>query len=198
MKHLIAAIRITIVLTVLTGLIYPLLVLGLGHLLFARQANGSVAYDRQGRVVGSHLIGQPFTRPEYFHPRPSAAGSGYDAMQSGGTNLAATSRKLVSHVQQTAVSVRHENGLPPDAPLPVDAVTTSGSGLDPDISLSYAELQVPRIARARGVAEPVVRTAMATATRSRDLGFLGEPRLNVLEANLALDQAAPLPRRPGP
>ncbi|MHB2017405.1 MAG: potassium-transporting ATPase subunit KdpC [Candidatus Xenobia bacterium] len=205
MKHLVVALKMTIVLTLLTGLVYPLLMWGLAKLIFPYQAEGSLVHRADGTVAGSSLIGQSFTKPQYFHPRPSAAGNGYDPTSSGGTNLGPTSKKLLEGdhsdpknvflgVQDLAAQVRQENNLAPDAPVPVDAVTRSASGLDPDISPEYAQLQVARIARARGMAEETVQKAVEEATHGRDLGFLGEDRVNVLEANLALDRYAGGPK----
>jgi K+-transporting ATPase ATPase C chain len=194
-KQLVPAILITVVLTVLLGVAYPLAVTGLAQLLFHDQAAGSLL-RRDGRVVGSRLIGQPFAAPGYFHPRPSAAGNGYDAMASGGTNLAPTSRKrVVDQVGAAAAAARAER---PGAPVPVDLVTSSGSGLDPHLTPAAAEFQVPRVARQRGMPEEVVRQLVARHTAGRGLGVLGEPAVNVLELNLDLDATRPLPRTPAP
>jgi K+-transporting ATPase ATPase C chain len=181
-------------LTLITGGLYPAAIYGLGQFFFADGANGSLV-ARGGAVVGSRHIGQRFVRPEYFQPRPSAAGDGYDATQSGGTNLAPSNPKLIASVRQAAIAYRALNGLAPDAPVPTDAVTSSGSGLDPDISPDDAALQTARVARARGVSADLVRRLVAENTRGPDLGFLGQRRVSVLPLNLALDQAAPL-RRP--
>lgn len=178
---------LTVVLTVLTGGIYPLVMTGLSQALFHDQANGSLI-TVNGRVVGSKLIGQNFTKPQYFHPRASAAGAGYDATNSGGTNLGPTSTKLLTTTVALANGIRAEDGLPPGYVLPADAVSTSASGLDPHISPAYADLQVARVARVRGLTEDQVRSRVHTYTSSRDLGILGEPRVNVLELNLALDR----------
>jgi K+-transporting ATPase ATPase C chain len=167
-------------------------IFGIGRLAFRDQADGSLV-RRDGIVVGSRLIGQPFSRPEYFRPRPSAAGNGYDATQSSGTNLAPGNPKLVSAVAAAAAGYRKLNGLPANSPVPIEAVTSSGSGLDPDISPEDAALQVPRIAKARGVGEDLVRELISQNTEGRDLGLLGEPRVSVLALNLALDRAAPMP-----
>lgn len=181
-------------LTLLTGGLYPALIYGVGRLAFPGQAEGSLL-SREGVVVGSRLIGQPFSRPGYFQPRPSAAGNGYDATSSGGTNLGPANPKLASAVQDAAAAYRKLNGLTPDTSLPIDAVTSSGSGLDPHISPENAALQVSRIARARGVSEALVRHLVAEHTQGRDLGLIGQARVSVLELNLALDAAAPM--RPG-
>jgi len=181
-------------LTLLTGCILPLVLFALGRLLYPGQAGGSLV-TRGGSVVGSRLIGQDFSRPEYFHPRPSAAGAGYDGTSSGGSNLSPSNRQLIERVRQWAEAYRTSNGLAPDATVPMDAVTASGSGLDPNISPENAALQVPRVARARGLSEDVVRRLLAGHTRGRQLGFMGSPRVSVLELNLALDRAASLTPR---
>jgi K+-transporting ATPase ATPase C chain len=180
------AIVFTLLLCVLTGIIYPGIVTGLAQLLFPSQANGSQV--RSGdRVLGSALIGQPFSRPEYFHPRPSAAGAGYDATASGGTNKGPTDRKLADTLIAGAIAkVVHEDGAVRGR-IPADMVTASGSGLDPHISPANANLQVARVARARGISADTVRALLHRHTEGRQLGFLGEPRVNVLLLNLALD-----------
>ena len=183
--------KMMLVLTVLTGLLYPGVVTGLCQVLFPARANGSLIVAN-GNVIGSELIGQNFKRPEYFQPRPSAAGNdGYDPTASGASNLGPTSQKLADRVKDSVASFRKNN---PDytGPIPADLVTTSGSGLDPDISPASAEAQAARIAKARGVPVEQVRNLIAGHTQGRDLGFMGDPRVNVLEINLALDQAAPL------
>lgn len=190
-RQLIPGLRITLVLTVLTGLIYPGVVTVLCRTLFPAQADGSLV-TRDGRVVGSILLGQGFTRPEYFHPRPSAAGAdGYDASASTGSNLGPTSRKLMDRVKGSVERFRSENA--PDAgPLPADIVTASGSGLDPHVSPASALAQVTRVAGARKADLSRIRQLVSRLTEDRDLGFLGEPRVNVLSLNLALDKEFPI------
>ena len=188
-RNLITAVLMTLVTTVLFGLLFPLLITGLAQALFPKQANGQLV-SRNGRVVGSRLIGQSFSSPGYFHSRPSSAGAGYDAGNSGGSNLGPTNRSLVARVQGDADRLQAEN---PGAPIPMDLLTTSGSGLDPHISLEAAEFQVPRIAKERGLSQDVVREAARQHTESRQFGFLGEPRVNVLELNLTLDEISPKP-----
>lgn len=185
-KNLITAILMTIVTTVLLGIIYPLVVTGLSQVLFKDKANGQLI-ARDGKIIGSRLIGQAFSGPGYFHSRPSAAGTGYDAANSGGTNLGPTNKTLIDRVAQDAAALQAEN---PNVPVPVDMVTTSASGLDPEISVAAAEFQAPRIARERNLSVNQVRQLIASHTEGRQLGFLGEPRVNVLELNLALDQSA--------
>lgn len=184
------AILITIVMTVLTGLIYPLAITAIAQILFPHQANGSLI-AQNGRVIGSHLIAQAFAKPEYFHPRLSAAGSnGYDATASGGSNLGATNPDLAKRIAKDAAAYRTENGV--TGTIPADAVTASGSGLDPDISPANALLQAPRVARARQVVESDITALIGRHTQGRQLGFLGEPRVNVLELNMDLDSKYPL------
>jgi K+-transporting ATPase ATPase C chain len=193
MNQLLPGLRITLLLTVLTGVIYPALVTGMCQLLFPARANGSLIL-KDGQVVGSRLIGQNFTRPEYFHPRPSAAGSdGYDASSSSGSNLGPTSQKLADRVREAVDQFRKAN---PEqtGPIPADLVTASASGLDPHISPAAAKAQAARVAKSRGITVPEVRTLIGTHKEGRDLGILGEPRINVLALNLALDSKFPLRR----
>jgi K+-transporting ATPase ATPase C chain len=192
-RQMATAFKMMLVLTALTGLLYPGVVTGLCQILFPARANGSLIVAN-GQVIGSELIGQNFKKPEYFQPRPSAAGNdGYDPTASGASNLGPTSQKLADRVKDSVASFRKNN---PDytGPIPADLVTSSGSGLDPDISPASAEAQAARIAKARGVSTDQVKDLIAAHTKGRDLGFLGEPRVNVLEINRALDRAAP-PRR---
>lgn len=182
-KHLITAFLMTIATTVLLGVLYPLLITALAQVLFKDKANGQLI-TRNGQAIGSRIIAQPFTSAKYFHPRPSNAGNGYDAANSGGTDYAPTNQKLIDRVQADAKSLHEEN---PAQPIPVDLVTTSASGLDPEVSPAAAEFQVPRIARERGLPESTIRDLVQKHTDQRDLGLLGEPRVNVLELNLALD-----------
>jgi K+-transporting ATPase ATPase C chain len=209
-KQLLISIRITVVLLLLVSGVYPLVVWGLSQVAFRHQANGSLVTDASGKVVGSALLAQGFTKPEYFHPRPSAAGNGYDPTSSGGTNLGPTSDKLINGVHKPdiakgkpdpsdfdgvkdlAAAYRTENGLPAGTPVPVDAVTRSASGLDPHISPANADIQTARVAKARGISEDVVKGLVAQNTQGRSLGFLGEPGVNVLTLNLALDKTAPM------
>jgi potassium-transporting ATPase KdpC subunit len=185
-RQLQAALGMLLLFTVITGIVYPLAVTGMAQALFSDRADGSYI-ERDGRVVGSSLIGQPFKSPEYFHPRPSAVT--YDGSLSSGSNLGPTSADLLAAVARRAERYREQNGLPPDAEVPVDAVTASGSGLDPDISVANARLQAPRVADVRGMDVTTVDDLITEHTAERTFGFLGEPRVNVLELNLALDDA---------
>jgi potassium-transporting ATPase KdpC subunit len=180
-----SALAVLALAVILCGL-YPLTAWVLAHGLFPGKADGSLI-ARNGAVLGSSLIGQGFSSPRYFHPRPSAAGRGYDATQSGGSNLGPLSKNRVDEVARRVAAYRAENGLPAGTPVPADAVTASGSGLDPHISVKNALLQAPRVARGRGLAEADVRKKVETCTEGRTLGILGEPRVNVLRLNLALD-----------
>ncbi|HWI58846.1 MAG TPA: K(+)-transporting ATPase subunit C [Bacillota bacterium] len=186
-----SAVLVTLVFAVVCCGVYPLVVFGISQGLFHHQANGSLIVDRSGTVRGSVLIGQPFSSDKYFHPRPSAAGKGYDASSSGGSNLGPTSQKLRDSVARTVADYRAQNGLAANAPVPADAVTASASGLDPHISPQNANLQAPRVAKARGLAVETVRTLIHHYTDKPDLGALGEPRVNVLTLNLALDRLQP-------
>jgi potassium-transporting ATPase KdpC subunit len=182
-KQFITSLLMTLVTTILLGIIYPLVITGIAQALFPGKANGQLVIQ-QGQVVGSRIIGQPFTSARYFHSRPSAAGDGYDASNSSGSNLGPTNKKLIERVNADALHLQAEN---PGNPVPVDLVTTSGSGLDPDISPAAALFQVPRIARERRLPEERVRQLMNTHVRPRQFGVFGEPSVNVLELNLDLD-----------
>jgi len=191
MKSLITAVLMTVVTAVLLGLIYPLAITGIAQVIFPEKANGQLIV-RDGQVIGSRIIGQPFSSPGYFRSRPSAAGAaGYDAGASSGSNLGPTNQKLIDRVKADVQRLQAEN---PGVPVPVDLVTTSGSGLDPHITPAAAEFQVPRVARERGVSEDELRRAVAAHTQGRQFGFLGEPTVNVLELNLELDRRRPLSR----
>jgi potassium-transporting ATPase KdpC subunit len=189
LSELRSAVMVTVALAVVCCGLYPLVVFGLGQLVFPKQANGSLLLDAGGHVVGSRLIGQQFTADKFFHSRPSAAGSGYDAISSGGSNLGPTSQKLRDSIAQNLADYRTQNGLAANAVVPADAVTASASGLDPQISPENAALQAPRVAKARGLALGQVRALIDQWTARADLGFLGDPGVNVLELNLALDAA---------
>jgi len=186
-KHLVTAFLMTVATTVLLGVVYPLVVTGLAQAFFHDKANGQIIY-RQGQAVGSRIIGQAFTGPRYFHSRPSAAGNGYDAANSNGSQLGPTNQKLIDRITADAATARSEN---PGRPVPIDLVTTSASGLDPHISPEAAEFQVVRVARERGLPEETVRDLVQKHTERRDLGLFGEPRVNVLALNLALDEFVP-------
>jgi K+-transporting ATPase ATPase C chain len=207
-RQLFPALMMLVVFTVITGLAYPLAVTGVAQGLFGDKADGSLVENTDGEVVGSSLIGQTFTEPQYFHPRPSAAGDGYDASASSGSNLGPTNDKLLigeeddpatedvdetfEGIEQRAAAYREENGLADDAEVPVDAVTASASGLDPHISVANARLQAARVADERGLSEDEVLALVDDHTTGRALGFLGEKGVNVLELNLALDEQAPV------
>ncbi|MGA2663074.1 MAG: K(+)-transporting ATPase subunit C [Verrucomicrobiota bacterium] len=191
MQKLLSEIRSAVLATLMLAAVccglYPLVVFGIGQALFHDAANGSLIRDSNGTIRGSRLIGQQFTGDKYFHSRPSSAGNGYDATSSGGSNLGPTSQKLRDSIAQNVADYRTQNGLATNAPVPADAVTASASGLDPHISPENAELQAPRVAKARGLAREKVLALVAQHTDSADLGVLGEPGVNVLELNLGLD-----------
>ncbi len=205
MKHLRPALMLTLFFVAVTGIAFPVAVWAIGSVAFPHQAHGSLIRDAHGNVVGSELLGQAFAKPEYFHPRPSAAGTGYDAANSSGTNLGPTSDKLINGVKDDpntkdvdesypgfialAKAYREENGLAPDALIPADAATRSASGLDPDISPANAAIQAARVAKARKMSIEQVRRLIDANTEGRTLLLLGEPRVNVLKLNLALDQS---------
>jgi K+-transporting ATPase ATPase C chain len=190
MKNLITAVLMTIVTTLLLGLVYPLVVTGLAQVIFPDQANGSLVKRADGTIIGSRLLGQTFSSPGYFRSRPSAAGAnGYDAGASSGSNLGPTNQKLSDRVKADVEKLQAEN---PGKPVPIDLVTTSGSGLDPHISPAAAEFQVPRVARERGISEVELGRVLAAHTEGRQFGFLGEPTVNVLELNLDLDKTMPM------
>jgi K+-transporting ATPase ATPase C chain len=193
MKNLITAVLMTIVTTILFGLIYPLVVTGLAQVIFPENANGQLLRGSDGTVIGSRLIGQPFSSPGYFRSRPSAAGaSGYDAGASSGSNLGPTNQKLIDRVKGDVEKLQTKN---PGKPVPIDLVTTSGSGLDPHITPAAAEFQVPRVARERGISEDELRRIVSAHTEGRQFGFLGETTVNVLELNLDLDRAMPMKKQ---
>jgi K+-transporting ATPase ATPase C chain len=184
------AVMATLILAVVCCGLYPLVVFGIGQALFHDKANGSLIQDSKGTIRGSRLIGQQFTGTNYFHSRPSAAGNGYDATSSGGSNLGPTSQKLRDGIAQNLADYRSQNGLATNAPVPADAVTASGSGLDPHISPENAALQIPRVAHARGMSPETIRDLIRQNTDAPDFGLLGEPGVNVLTLNLALDRLA--------
>ena len=186
--HLVTAVLMTVVTTLLLGLVYPLVITGLAQVLFHDKANGQLI-TRGSQTVGSAIIGQGFSAPGYFHSRASAAGQGYDATSSGGTSLGPTNKKLIDSVKAAVDAARKDN---PSADVPIDLVTTSASGFDPHVSPDNAMFQVPRVAQARGIAESELRQFVAGRVEGRQLGFLGEPRVNVLLLNLALDERWPL------
>jgi K+-transporting ATPase ATPase C chain len=190
-RNLMAAVLMTIVTTLLLGIIYPLAITAIAQVAFPGKANGQLI-ERDGKVIGSRIIAQGFSSPGYFRPRPSAAGTGYDAANSAGTQLGPTNKKLIDAVKANVEAARKEN---PTAPVPIDLVTTSASGFDPHISPAAADFQVPRIARERGISEADVRRLVEAHTAGRQLGFLGEPRVNVLELNIALDSQYPIKGR---
>jgi K+-transporting ATPase ATPase C chain len=190
-KQIYPAVAMTVVLTVLLGVIYPLVVTGLAQAIFPDEAAGSLI-EKNGKVIGSRLIGQPFSGEGYFHSRPSAAGHGYDGVSSGGTNLGPTSKKLIEEQVGVAAKARREEN--PGSPVPVDLVTSSASGLDPHITPAAAEFQLPRVARAREMSPDEVRRLVREHTEERQFGVLGEVRVNVLELNLALDEVRAKPK----
>jgi K+-transporting ATPase ATPase C chain len=190
-KNILISIWMTVATTILFGLVYPLIVTGLAHLLFPQQANGQLI-EKDGTVVGSAIIGQGFSSPGYFHSRPSAAGNGWDAANSAGSNLGPTNQKLLDRVKGDVAAAQADN---PGTPVPIDLVTTSASGFDPHITPASAEFQLPRVAKARGGTVDQVRALVAKHTEGRQLGFLGEPRVNVLELNLDLDRQFPVSKQ---
>lgn len=190
-KNLLISVLMTIVTTILLGIIYPLVVTGLAQVFFKDKANGQLIVQN-GQVVGSRIIGQAFTGPIYFHSRPSSAGAGYDAANSNGSQLGPTNHVLIDRVKADVAAAQAEN---PGQPVPVDLVTTSASGLDPDISPASAAFQLPRVAKERGISKEELQQLIARHTQGRQLGFLGEPRVNVLELNLELDQRFPLKKQ---
>ena len=191
LRHVVTSVLYTVVSVVMLGLIYPMVIWGIGTVLFHHQAQGSLVYDKNGKVIGSELVGQNWTKPQYFHGRPSAAGKGYDPTSTGGTNLGPTSKKLIDGTKSAIDALKKAN---PDAtgPIPMDLVTSSASGIDPDISPAGAYYQAPRVAKARGISLDNVRSLIAAHILPRQFGLLGEPRVNVFELNRALDaQGAP-------
>jgi potassium-transporting ATPase KdpC subunit len=190
-KNLLISILMTIVTTILLGIIYPLVITGLAQLFFKDKANGQLIVQN-GQVVGSRIIGQAFVGPSYFHSRPSNAGAGYDAANSNGSQLGPTNHQLIDRVKASVADAQADN---PGQPVPIDLVTASGSGLDPDITPAAAEFQLPRIAKERGATAEQLRQLIARHTEGRQFGFLGEPRVNVLELNLELDQRFPMKKQ---
>jgi potassium-transporting ATPase KdpC subunit len=190
-RHLITAVLYTIVTTIIFGVAYPYAVTAAAQLLFHNKANGELI-ETGGQILGSRLIGQPFSAPEYFHSRPSAAGNGYDASNSSGSNYAPTNKKLIDRIAGDVATLQQDH---PGENVPIDLVTASGSGLDPDITPAGAAFQVARVAQTRHVSEQAVRDLVAHHTEGRQFGFLGEPRVNVLELNLDLDRVAPIPAK---
>jgi potassium-transporting ATPase KdpC subunit len=191
LRHVVTSVLYTVVSVVVLGLIYPVVIWGIGTLLFHHQAQGSLVYDKNGKLIGSELVGQNWTKPQYFAGRPSAAGKGYDPTSTGGTNYGPTSKKLIDATKSTIAALKKAN---PDAtgPVPMDLVTSSASGIDPDISPQAAYYQAPRVAKARGMQVERVRSLIAAHLTPRQFGLLGEPRVNVFELNRALDaQGAP-------
>jgi potassium-transporting ATPase KdpC subunit len=187
-RNLVVAVLMTVVTTLMVGIVYPLVITAIAQVAFPAQANGQLI-ERQGVVIGSRLIGQSFSSPGYFRSRPSAAGAGYDAANSGGSNLGPTNRKLIENVAANVKAAQAEN---PNTPVPIDLVTTSASGIDPHVSPAAAAFQIPRVARERGTSEAEVRAVVEAHTDARQLGFFGEARVNVLELNLALDDLHPV------
>ncbi len=192
-KNLVTAILMTVATTILLGIIYPLVVTALAQFMFPKKANGQLI-EKVGKVVGSSLIGQGFTGPGYFHSRPSAAGNGYDAANTNGSQLGPTNQKLIDRVKGDMATAQADN---PGAPVPIDLVTASGSGIDPHITPAAAEFQLPRVARQRGTSVDQLRSLVAKHCEGRQWGFLGEPRVNVLELNLELDERFPLSKQAG-
>ena len=190
-KNLITAILMTLATTILLGIIYPLVVTGLAQLIFPKRANGQLI-QKDGRIIGSSIIAQGFSSPGYFHPRPSFAGNGYDPMNTNGSQLGPTNQKLIDRVKGDVANAHAEN---PGTPVPIDLVTGSASGLDPHITPAAADFQLPRVAKARGTTVDQLRTLVQKHSEDRQFGFLGEPRVNVLELNLELDERFPLSSR---
>ena len=190
-KNLLIAVLMTVVTTVLLGIVYPLVLTVVAQLFMKDKANGQLI-EQNGKIVGSRIIGQPFTTPAYFHSRPSAAGNGYDPTNTSASNLGPTNQKLIDRVKSDVATAQADN---PNQPVPIDLITTSASGLDPHISPAAAEFQLPRVAKTRGVSEEDLRKLVAKHTQGRQLGFLGEPRVNVLQLNLELDQQFPMTKQ---